>query len=397
VSLRFNSEGSQVGSESANSMEGSTRAFSAAATSAIGSTLFNEARFLVGRDRYTSQIVRGPTVTGFQLADTLTWLRDGHTLKTGVDVQLDRPYVSDSSVFVQDEWRLDQELTINFGARYDAQTFAQSHYNNFGPRLGLAWAPGGRGFVVRGGYGIVYGRTPWTMVASAEANDGIDGLWLGTVAFDAGYENARVQQASTGFEWEWMPHTALSMSYLMMRGNRLPRETDGGIASTGRSQYHGVTVGMMRRFAQGYHYRLSYTLGRSDDTMSGAFDTEPRHRFAGSVIMSSNRIADRFSGVLESAVKDWTLSAIYSAQTGGELPKWMSLDPRIARDIGLKRGMRVTVLWEAFNLLDRPNRTFARDMLFGISGTRPRVNSLFGPTLEQIDSRSMQMAVRFSF
>jgi hypothetical protein len=96
-------------------------------------------------------------------------------------------------------------------------------------------------------------------------------------------------------------------------------------------------------------------------------------------------------------VKDWTLSAIYSAQRGGALPTWLSLDPRIARDIGLKRGMRVTVLWEAFNLLDRPNRIVARDMLFDISGTQLRLNPLFRPTLEQTDSRTMQLAVRFSF
>ena len=384
LSLRFSSDSPEFGRGSASAIEGSANAFSAAAMSAFGSTLVNEARVLLGRDRYTGAPFSDASVTRFQFADTLTWLRGAHKLKAGVDAQRDRPYVSEYAVFVQDEWRVDEELTANFGIRFDAQTFAQSDSNNFGPRLGLAWAPAGTSFIVRGGYGIVYGHTPWAIAAVANA-------------LDVNYENPRVHQASTGFEWEWMPHSVLAVSYLMARGDRLPRANAGVYDSTGRSQYHGVAVDLTRRFAQGHQYRLSYTLGTIDDAMPDAFEAARRQRLMVSVIVSSNRIADRFSGLLESVVKDWTLSAIYTAQKGARPPAWISLDPRIARDIGLKRGTRVTVFWQAFNLLGRPNSAVASDMLFGLAGTQFLVDPLFGPALGQPDARAMQLAVRFSF
>ena len=65
---------------------------------------------------------------------------------------------------MQDEWRLDRDLTINAGLRYDLQQFAQptvrnpdaqlaaagidtsflpTDTNNSGPRLGFAWTPAG--------------------------------------------------------------------------------------------------------------------------------------------------------------------------------------------------------------------------------------------------------------
>jgi hypothetical protein len=410
LSLRYNSESWLIGPEAASGADGSAHAFGATAMSAIGSTMFNDARLLVGRDRAVGEIISDAAVTRVQVADTLTWVRGAHKLKTGFDVQLDRPYVSESSLFVQDEWRLGQALTANLGVRYDAQAFAQSNYNNVGPRLGLAWAPVGTAFVVRGGYGIVYGRTPWPMVVLARGDEGIDLRRQERVAFDAGYEVPRAQQASTGFEWEWMPHAVFTVNLLMVRGDRLPRAT--GMASpmttaspslapvvtygsSGRLRYHGMTVEMTRRFAQGHQYRLSYTLGNVDDATPDGSDVN-RSRFVGSATVSSNRIADRFSGFLESVVGDWTLSGVWTAQAGGRLPAWISLDPRIARDVELKAGARLTFFWEAFNLLDRPN-TFAADMLFDTGGMPLQVNPLYGPALRQIDSRTMQVAVRFSF
>lgn len=96
--------------------------------------------------------------------------------------------------FLQDDWKLSTTLTLNLGARWEAHlprtdaenrqngfdrsainpvsgtpgvvTFAglngepeasyETDYNNFGPRIGLAWRPFAR-TVVRSGYGIFYG------------------------------------------------------------------------------------------------------------------------------------------------------------------------------------------------------------------------------------------------
>jgi len=373
LSLRYTSEQWRVGRETTAVADGWARGFGATATSVIGSALMNEARFHVGRDHEAIELVRDASVNRFQFADTLTWLRGAHKLKAGFDMYLDRPDMGEYSLFAQDEWHVDRAITVNLGVRYDAQTFSgvdaislRSDYNNFGPRLGIAWAPVGRAFVFRGGYGIVHGQAPWRIVASVPA-------------IDAEYRTPRVQQASTGFEWEWMPNTAVAVDYLMVRGGRLAQTVT-------RSRYDGVTMEMTRRFAQGHQYRLSYTLAKAEGQMFDA--VEPgRHRFAGSVIVSSNRIADRFSGFLESAVRDWTLSAIYTAQSrgGSSAPAWFSLDPRVARDIDLKRGTRVTLLWEAFNLLGRSNQTFW-DPTYDFLWTQPH-----------IDRRTTQVAARLSF
>ena len=53
-------------------------------------------------------------------------------------------------------------------SRLDADT------NNWGPRLGVAWARPASKYVVRGGWGLFYGRTPSIMLGTAHSNNGIN-------------------------------------------------------------------------------------------------------------------------------------------------------------------------------------------------------------------------------
>jgi Carboxypeptidase regulatory-like domain/TonB dependent receptor len=59
------------------------------------------------------------------------------------------------SLFVQDDWKVRPNLTINLGLRYERQTFADSN-KDFGPRAGFAY--NWKGTVFRGSFGIYYSQ-----------------------------------------------------------------------------------------------------------------------------------------------------------------------------------------------------------------------------------------------
>jgi Carboxypeptidase regulatory-like domain len=70
------------------------------------------------------------------------------------------------SLFVQDDYRLRSDLTLNLGLRYERQTFADST-KDFAPRIGFAYNVHGDGkTVIRGSFGIYYSQ----IVDNSEAN-----------------------------------------------------------------------------------------------------------------------------------------------------------------------------------------------------------------------------------
>src|SRR5262249_10557315 len=95
----------------------------------------------------------------------------------------------DYGLFFQDDWRLSPRVTLNLGLRWDYQQLPDPQIANlpalpgssqfpsdkkdFGPRVGLAWDLTGRGkSVVRGGYGIYYGRIINSTISNAITNTG---------------------------------------------------------------------------------------------------------------------------------------------------------------------------------------------------------------------------------
>lgn len=99
----------------------------------------------------------------------------------------------DYGFFAQDDWKLLPNLTLNLGIRYDYESFPQpfagisgtaggtlavtssrpSDKNNISPRVGFAWDPFNQGkTVLRGGFGLYYGRIANAMILNAYENTG---------------------------------------------------------------------------------------------------------------------------------------------------------------------------------------------------------------------------------
>jgi carboxypeptidase family protein len=103
---------------------------------------------------------------------------------------------TDYNLFVQDNWRVNNQLTLNLGVRWEYQKFPQptetetkgvkftgnpdypatvtfnQDKNNFGPRVGFTYdINGSHTTVIRGGWGIYYGRSSNSVISSALTNN----------------------------------------------------------------------------------------------------------------------------------------------------------------------------------------------------------------------------------
>jgi outer membrane receptor protein involved in Fe transport len=273
--------------------------------------------------------------------------------------EVTHPNIREYSLFAQDEWRPVRDVTINAGLRYDLMKTSHppvrnpdpqlasadidtsrldADTNNFGPRLGLAWSPQGRPYVVRGGWGLFYGRTPSIMLGTAHSNNGVnivsltftgdavptypqkfDGIPATGAAMrpnifyiDKDFANARLMQANAAVEWQIQPQTTITATYLFVDGDQLSRSIDRNIGSVGSrtftvagtgatysypllgddrpfanfqrviafestavSRFNGFTLELNRRFSGDKQFRLAYTLGKVVDTVPDATAVVP--------------------------------------------------------------------------------------------------------------------------
>ena len=95
----------------------------------------------------------------------------------------------DFAGFIQDTWHVQPRVTLNWGLRYDLESMPTpqipnpleprtsvfpSDKNNWGPRIGVNWDVTGKGdTVVRGGYGMFYGRIINSTISNAITNTGM--------------------------------------------------------------------------------------------------------------------------------------------------------------------------------------------------------------------------------
>ncbi len=265
---------------------------------------------------------------------------------SGTDGPLTKPNVNEYAWYVQDSWRATSKLTLNYGLRYDFFQYAQPSVknpdaallasgldtsrinhdkNNFGPRFGFAYKVDKAGkTVVRGGWGMFYGRTPAIMTGTAMSQNGIQvqtytlnsnfpvypnvlsappsvSRTPDIYVFSQDYVQPLTHQWNFNVERSLGADYALTLGYIGVRGEHLSRTRDinrfpgvpttltystGGTAtvlrysgrpntSFGRislfdsgadSIYHGGFVQLTKRFAQSFQVQTSYTFSKVIDS-----------------------------------------------------------------------------------------------------------------------------------
>ena len=83
----------------------------------------------------------------------------------------------DGGLFLQDDWRLRNELTISAGLRFEKQNNIKD-WRSWAPRAGIAWAPRTAGgqqplVVIRAGFGLFYDRIRENLVLDTKRLNGI--------------------------------------------------------------------------------------------------------------------------------------------------------------------------------------------------------------------------------
>jgi outer membrane receptor protein involved in Fe transport len=447
------------------------------------------------------------------------------------------PNLKETGLFLQDEWRAMPTLTLNLGLRYDRQGISQPTVlnpdaqlqaagyttnkipidnNNIGPRLGFAWTPGGSNrTVVKGGYGIFYGRTPSIMIGTAMSNNGINvqtitftgnliptypaiysALPAGATlpkptifVFDQHFQNPKVQQANLGVEQQIANDVSVGVTYQFVKGDSLPRSRDVNVSgpttvtaniagdgtgtftryttkplanfarviafeSTARSRYNGVTLDLQKRFSNNWQSRISWTHGAVKDNKPDATavvpgtddakyvsdplnidkdytygDTDVRDRVVLSAVWSLDSYSQSMkSGLMRALASGWTISGIVSYQTGQPFtpnvnsdlnndgnstndiapgfrrnsfryPSQFSVDPRIAKDIPLVGGTKLTLIAEAFNVLNKHNVVSENRTYFSYNATSNTLTPLvtFGTPTATAGQRIVQLAGKVTF
>ena len=454
-----------------------TRSAGLSLASSLGSSVVNEARAQHATGRDVESFAHDFATRRLEAADSLSFVSGGHSMKAGADALIDtdaatlggpgamptvHPGVNSYSAFVQDAWRAGRSLTVDFGVRYDLQTIASMprDTNNWAPRVGVAWATGDHS-ILRGGYGLFYGMTPAIIPAMTALYQSAD-----SVLVDRGFQRPQVQQANLGWEWEKYRVATAGVTYLFAKGMHLPRAEDINVGtprpfpsrvnrvveyrSSGTSLYNGITYHMRMRLVESLYYTGSYTFAKADDTASGVgslvfgtisdrrvlppieaatattADNHQHHRAVVGAMYDSTPFAAARTGVMKALLGDWSLSVVYSIQSGQpysayvdgdingdgnafndlapgttrnqyRLPWQASIDPRIARDFYVGRNGRLSLIWEAFNVMNRPNYIAVDDLLFTPVGGSLGRNTQFGRKTSQTDGRVMQLAVRATF
>ena len=286
-----------------------------------------------------------------QLTDTLYWSQGNHVTKAGLNIpdfsrrglddrgnfngtyqfssladylaarpfsftqQLGNPrliyWETEFGLFVQHDWRVNHNLSMGLGLRYDWQSYVPNH-NNFAPRISIAFAPGkSPKTVLRAGAGIFYQPVPVDAIADMLrfgagglqqillTNPGYpDPFAFGAlphalpsnlVRFEPGLRLPYTAQYSFGVERKIFQSTSVTATYVGNRGLHLFRSRDINaplsplfeerpdpligtlrqIESSGRLRSNSLKLGVRTNWSRFLEGMAQYTLAHSHDDTAG--------------------------------------------------------------------------------------------------------------------------------
>jgi outer membrane receptor protein involved in Fe transport len=255
-----------------------------------------------------------------------------------------KPNLSEYAFFIQNDFRATSKLTLNLGVRYDYEQLAcppvqnpdplllsngintancPKDKNNFGPRAGFSYAPDEK-TVIRGGFGLYYGRTPAIVTGTAHSQNGVNvtGINLtaaqivtaglvypsiltappaGTSAnpnvflFATDYVQPYTEQGRIGVEREIANGLSLSATYLYYHGLHLTRTRDINLfapAPFARVGPDGVTY-TFQRFASTTVRPISRATGLSYNRIN-IFESASHSLYNGLAFQATQRFTHGF-------------------------------------------------------------------------------------------------------
>jgi carboxypeptidase family protein/TonB-dependent receptor-like protein len=262
---------------------------------------------------------------------------------------------TDYNWFLQDNWTVSRQLMLNLGLRYEYQKLPQpgeakvndvvlngnpaypatTHFNqdknNWGPRVGFTYDIGGQHTsVIRGGYGLYYGRSSNSVLFNALTNNAVTiatyslnpssagaptypnvlaappaaaGSKPGIQYLASDLERPEINMVDLTFERQIAKETTVSASYLYSGGSKLPTFIDTNLPAASaqvtyfvngenkgsfpfyrgsrpdanigsaievvgdvKSTYNAMVLQMNRRFSGGLLFNVNYTLSKARDT-----------------------------------------------------------------------------------------------------------------------------------
>ena len=308
-------------------------------------------------------------------------------------IKSSKPLFNNLSIYGQDTWRASPSLTLTYGLRWDVnpppseadgnlpyrltgvenrstialaprgERLYETTYNNFAPRIGIAWRPFQTELTIRGGFGVFYDlgngqtgeaftRYPFAtriLPIPGGANYPLSPELAALPTFNPpppftinGYDPhlklPYTLQWNTSVDYLFGTNQVVSASYVGAAGRRLlrtqimsnPNPTFAAITFTNNgatSDYHAMQLQFERRLSRGLQAVVSYTWAHAIDEISdeqlstqginnvvrGNADFDIRHNFSAAI---SYEISSPGKGSLSRALLGgWATDVIARAQS----------------------------------------------------------------------------------